>query len=168
MKQLTLIRHAKSSWDAPGLDDFDRPLNQRGLRDAPEMGQRLRKEGIRPDLVLVSPAVRARETAELLLPSLDLGREKVQFEKEIYEASCATLLKLVRSQPDQVVHLMLIGHNPGFTEIWNLLCPQPVDNIPTCGVFSLAVGDIDSWNLLKEKNGKLVYFDYPKKGGKKK
>jgi len=168
MRQLTLVRHAKSSWDDPGQDDFDRPLNKRGHRDAPEMGKRLRDRGCRPDLVLVSPALRARQTAELVLEPLSLGKDAVRFDAGIYDASCVALLQLVRSQPESVTHLMMIGHNPGFTELWNLLCREPVDNIPTCAAFSLVVADLGSWSGLKEGSGETSFVDYPKKDRKKK
>lgn len=166
MKHLTLVRHAKSSWNHPELEDFHRPLNKRGRRNAPDMGERLGKREARPDRVLLSPAVRARETAELMLPPLKLAQEGVLLEESIYEASCHTLLGLIRSQPDGIEHLMLIGHNPGLTELWNLLGNEPVDNIPTCGVFSLTFADLGAWRKLQPHAGETAFIDYPKKHSK--
>jgi phosphohistidine phosphatase len=166
MKNLTLVRHAKSSWDHPELDDFHRPLKKRGRQNAPDMGERLRKQEVRPDRVLLSPAVRARETADLLLPPLKLAQENVLLEESIYEATCDTLLELLRSQPDGIDHLMLIGHNPGLTELWNLLGDEPVDNIPTCGVFALVFPDLGSWRGLQPHSGETAFIDYPKKHSK--
>jgi phosphohistidine phosphatase len=168
MKQLTLVRHAKSSWDHPELADFERPLNKRGRRNAPEMGHRLSARDVHPDRVLLSPAVRARETADLLLPPLGLAldQENVLFQEELYLASCSALLRVLRSQPEPVVHVMLIGHNPGLTELWNRLAREPVANIPTCGVFTLAFPDLLAWDQLTLHSGEMVAIDFPKKSKK--
>ncbi len=164
MKLLTLVRHAKSSWAEPGQDDFQRPLNPRGRRNAPEMGERLRVRGVKPDRILLSPALRARETADLLLPELGPSEGSVLLEETIYEAACYTLLDLVRSQPREIRHLMLIGHNPGLTELWNLLGRDPADNLPTCGTVGLAFADLDDWRELQPHSGATAFIDYPKRG----
>ena len=108
-KSLYLVRHAKSSWTDTGLGDFDRPLNKRGLRDAPEMGRRLNLRNVHPEIILCSPARRTRETLDLLIGKT---AGNVHFKQAIYEASDQTLLSLVRTLPDSCTSAMLIGHNP--------------------------------------------------------
>ena len=162
MKQLTLLRHAKSCWDND-LPDFERPLNKRGLRNAPVMAERLKEKKCRPDLALVSPAKRALETARIILPVMGLDEDRIRLEERIYEAGCEMLLNLVRETDDSFKHLLLVGHNPSFTDLWNILAREKVLNIPTCGAFSLKFPGLHSWCELKLVSGKMVFMDYPKK-----
>src|SRR5262245_57005344 len=113
MKTLLLLRHAKSSWDSPAARDYDRPLAPRGERDAPRIGKALRDADIDLDLVVSSPAVRARQTAELVLKAARY-EGAVQFEEAIYEAAVTALMDVVRDLPDTAETAMLVGHNPGF------------------------------------------------------
>jgi phosphohistidine phosphatase len=162
MKQLTLLRHAKSCWENE-LPDFERPLSNRGLRNAPDMAERLKMRKCLPDLVLVSPAKRALETARIILPAIGLDDDQICLEERIYEAGRGLLLDLVRETEDNCLHLLLVGHNPGFTDLWNFLAREKVHNIPTCGVFSLKFSGIKSWGELMPVSGKTVFMDYPKK-----
>ncbi len=162
MKQLTLLRHAKSSWKDPALADFDRPLNRRGREDAPRMGDRLREEGVFPDRVVASPALRARMTAEAIVAALGLGAERLSFCEAIYEADLERLMDLVRGLDDTDDHVLLVGHNPGLTDLWNHLSHTAVDNIPTCGVFSLRFSNA-SWGSLCQGSGQTVFTATPRR-----
>jgi phosphohistidine phosphatase len=162
MKRLTLVRHAKSSWKDPELADFDRPLSKRGKQDAPLMGKRLAGRDLRPELIVSSPARRARKTAKLIARELDLADERLVLEAKIYEAEPAVLLEVVRGLDDRWEHVLLVGHNPGLTELGNLLADCGIENIPTCGALCLDF-DADDWKSLGPKSGTLVFYDYPKK-----
>ncbi|RWB75272.1 MAG: histidine phosphatase family protein [Mesorhizobium sp.] len=113
MKQLLILRHAKSSWDDPALADFDRPLAPRGLKTAPLMGRELARRGWLPDLALVSPALRARDTWRLVAQELS-GHTPAQFAEELYEAAAGTILARVRQA--KATNLLVIGHNPGLQQ----------------------------------------------------
>ncbi|MBW0007546.1 MAG: histidine phosphatase family protein [Sphingomonas sp.] len=116
MRRLTVLRHAKSSWDAPGLDDFDRPLNDRGWKSARRMGRELKARGLRFDYVLASSAVRVRETLEGLSEEYDLSAP-IRFEQAIYLAATQTLVSLVRDLPEEVQAPLFVGHNPGLERL---------------------------------------------------
>jgi len=116
VKRLAVLRHAKSSWDVPGLDDFDRPLNDRGWKSARRMGRELKARGLRFDYVLASSAVRVRETLEGLSEEYDLGAP-IHFEQAIYLAATQTLVSLVRDLPEEVKAPLLVGHNPGLERL---------------------------------------------------
>lgn len=161
MKQLILVRHAKSSWQQPELDDFERPLNHRGERDAPVMGERLARSGLRPELILSSPARRARATAEVLADRLGLAPAQVRFEAGIYEAAPEDLLRLIRSREESLGRLLLVGHNPGLLELGQLLAPEAPDRFPTCAVLALAF-EVASWRQIAPRGGRLLWYDFPK------
>jgi phosphohistidine phosphatase len=158
---LTLIRHAKSGWGSPALADIDRPLDERGLRDAPAMGLRLAARPFRPDLVLCSPAQRTRQTADFILQAMDIARSKIVFDNTIYEASPEDLLETVRRLPAAFREIFLIGHNPGLTVLANQLTGHPIDNLPTCAVFRLRL-EAPDWVSLRPGRGEFVLFDSPK------
>lgn len=145
MKRLWLLRHAKSDWGSPSLPDFDRPLNKRGLSNAPSMGSFLVSKGM-PDWVISSPATRARQTAELVCQSMGYAIGRIQYEPRVYEALPETLLDVIEQVPDEVDHLMLVGHNPGLTLLVNMLGGR-LDNLPTCSVVSMSFESRD-WALL--------------------
>lgn len=123
MKTLLLLRHAKSSWKDTDLDDHDRPLNKRGKRDAPRMGQLLREEQLLPDLIVCSSAKRTWRTAELVAEAAGY-RGETRITGDVYEASAAKLLALIESFPDSAQRILLIGHNPGLEELLELLTGQ--------------------------------------------
>lgn len=162
MKRLTLIRHAKSSWDHPELSDFDRPLNKRGKRNAPEMGQRLAGHGLRPDLVVSSPARRALDTARVIAEAIGYPADAIRQDPNIYEASVGALLEVLAELPDECRHVVLFGHNPGLTDLANDLTRGGIDNVPTCGVVDCAL-DVRNWSEVGSGCGRLLEFDYPKK-----
>jgi phosphohistidine phosphatase len=163
MKNLVLLRHAKSSWKDQAREDFDRPLNKRGRQDAPRMGQRLAMLGERPDMILASPARRARKTAELIAAAWNYEKSAIRFDPVIYEAEVATLVELVRHLDNAWQDVMLVGHNPGLTDLANVLAPCRLDNIVTCGVVKLAF-EVGSWQDVRLNCGRLLYYDYPRKG----
>jgi phosphohistidine phosphatase len=162
MKTLYLLRHAKSSWDDASLDDYHRPLNSRGEKDAPKMGKRLRREGIAPNLICSSSAVRAITTARLVAGEVGYPVESIQQEKKLYHAGTEEILEFLKTIPPALDSVMLVGHNPGFTEFANDLLNEEIDNIPTAGVVGARLA-IDSWKDARWGCGKLFLFEYPKK-----
>ena len=161
--RLTLVRHAKSSRDDMSLDDFMRPLNDRGKRDAPEMGRRLRQGGVQPDLIVSSPAKRAIKTARIMAGEIDFPEASILEATEIYGAGEEELLKLVQGLPEEKRNVMLVGHNPGITDFANLFLQTGIDNMPTCSVVQLAF-DAQHWLDISPQRASLLVFDFPKKG----
>ncbi len=162
MKTLTILRHAKSSWKDSSLADHDRPLNKRGRRDAPVMGERIQQAGIRPSLILSSPAVRAWTTAKLVAKEISYPIEFLQRDERLYHAGVRRIIEVLAEQDVAFNSIMIVGHNPGFTDFANHLLPGLTHNIPTCGLVSVTL-DSDDWNLKKKKNAELAVYDFPKK-----
>ncbi len=166
MKQLIIVRHAKSSWDNPLISDFDRPLNKRGETDAPRMGKKIKDRKIIPDLIISSPANRAITTCKIFCDTLHFPVDRIQVEQKLYHASedhILSLLKTLKDHPRDKEEIVLIfGHNPCLTEFTNSLLNEDIDNIPTCGVVGCLLS-VQSWKDLKWGCGKLKFFDYPKK-----
>ncbi|NNE59472.1 MAG: histidine phosphatase family protein [Woeseia sp.] len=162
MKTLTLLRHAKSSWDSPALADNERPLNKRGERDAPVMAARIQAAGIRPSLIISSHAVRAWTTAKVVANELSYPLEFLQREKDLYLASRRRILEIISRQDEGFNNMMVVGHNPGLTDLANYLVPDLTDNLPTCGVVSVSV-DSETWELRNDATCELLLYDYPKK-----
>jgi phosphohistidine phosphatase len=162
-RRLFIIRHAKSSWKHPELDDYDRPLNSRGKRDAPEMGQRLRKRSVRPDIIVSSPAARAKKTAQIIAEAIGYPKDKIEFEDSFYASDVGHILKKIKAFNDSCKEAMIFGHNPEFTSLANFLTKHYIDNLPTCGICCVEF-DIP-WSEVAENTGELLYFDYPKKLG---
>ncbi|MDF7807220.1 histidine phosphatase family protein [Pontiellaceae bacterium B12219] len=156
-KTLYLVRHAKSDWDN-ALADFNRPLNKRGFRDAPEMGRRFKARHALPDQIICSPAKRAFQTLE----HLDLGVPHIRFEESIYEASTETLFRIIQSLENSIDSAMLIGHNPAMTWLASHLTHTVIANLPTCAIVALELPS-NQWNEIGETPLKLLYLDYPKK-----
>lgn len=163
MKTIILVRHAKSSWKDLSLDDFDRPLNKRGKRNAPFMGKKLKNRQIMPDLILSSPAKRAKMTAITIAKTIGYPKKKIKYIENMYHSSARYLLEMVRNQDDKTETIMLFGHNPDFNDFADMLLKQnPVYNIPTTGVYCIRF-DVDSWKKVREGKGESVFFDYPKR-----
>ncbi len=162
MKILTLVRHAKSSWKDASLRDRDRPLNKRGQRDAPAMGKRLLEYGVRPSLIVSSPANRAWTTAKIIAKALSYPREFMQKDENLYLGSVDDILDVIAAQDDGYNSLMIFGHNPGFTDFANFLSPGLTHNLPTAGVVSVEI-DQDDWSLYHRPSTKLLIHDWPKK-----
>lgn len=163
MKTIILVRHAKSSWKDSSLEDFDRPLNKRGNRDAPFMGKKLKERKIIPDLLLSSPAKRARKTAIAVAKALDYPKKKIMFFDKMYHSSARYLLDLLNSLDDVNETIMLFGHNPSFNDFADrLLKRNRIYNIPTTGVFCIRF-DVNQWQKIKEGKGEFVFFDFPRR-----
>lgn len=162
VKNLFLTRHAKSDWSVPGQKDFDRELNSRGILDAPRMGRKLYEMDVKPDLIVSSPAARAKLTAEFISEQIHYDLEKLLFNEDIYEASVRSLLQIINELPDEYNKVMLVGHNPTFTYMAEYLTKQPFENIPTCGIVSIEF-EISSWKEVSGETGTLKWFIYPKK-----
>jgi phosphohistidine phosphatase len=159
MKTLLLLRHAKSSWKIPDQPDFERPLNGRGRRSAPLMGQHLRAEKLAPDLILCSPAERTRQTIALFAEAAKLDSE-LRFDERIYEASGLQLLEVVTQADEGAGTVMLVGHNPGLEELIFLLTGQ-VQLMPTAALAKIDLG-VERWADVRERTGRLDWAVRPK------
>ena len=156
VKTLFLVRHAKSSWDDPALPDKDRPLNDRGKRDAPKMGERLAKRDAKPDLILSSPARRALKTAEIFAEELDYKRKAIVVDDRLYAATSDDLLDVIRKLGEKVERAMMFGHNPELTELAHRFSSE-ITHMPTCAVAEFTF-DTKSWSKLgKDKPAKVAF-----------
>ncbi len=162
MRALTLIRHAKSSWKDSRLSDFERPLNARGLDNAPLMGASLKQQGVRFDLMVSSPARRAQDTAHLIATAVDYAPDRVQWESTIYDATLERLMAVIHGLPDHAREVALIGHNPGITALCNYLSSAAIDNLPTCATARIEF-EQDSWEAVWRDTGRLTHYDYPRR-----
>jgi phosphohistidine phosphatase len=160
MKTLYLARHAKSSWKDHALDDMVRPLNKRGRRDAPFMGELLKDKGINPELIISSPAKRASKTAQAIAEQIGYSKKKIIYDEDVYEASSRGLIEVIKKIDDKYSSVMLFGHNPGFTMLNNFLTKHYIDNIPTCGIVALEFNC--AWKDITKNSGKFIFFEYPK------
>jgi phosphohistidine phosphatase len=161
MRTLYLTRHAKSSWEDPRTDDFNRPLNERGERDAPHMAKVFAQRGELVDLIVSSPAVRALTTARIFAKALASDENLIKQDKRIYLAPAENLLHLVNLLPNEAMHVMIFGHNPGFTDLIHYLGDGDVGDLPTCSTVRLDF-TIDTWGEVSRGLGTLVWFDHPK------
>lgn len=162
MKYLYLIRHAKSSWSDPSLSDFDRPLNKRGKRDLPVMGQRMATYEPKPELIVSSPAKRARRTARGIGGALGFMNKEIVLDEDLYTFSPDGFLQVLKKTPDEIQVLALVGHNHGLTECAEMLSGESLVNVPTCGIVLISF-DQPSWRTVMSGGGSLVLFDYPKR-----
>lgn len=162
MKTIYFIRHAKSSWDDIMLQDHDRPLNNRGKRDAPYMAERLDSLGLRPDGLLSSTARRARETADAFRKQMEIPAANCQFDKVLYHAWPTAIETRIKQLPNKWQTVLLFGHNPGYTDLANQLQHQGfIGNVPTCGIIG-ARADIDDWSYFSLANAQRIAYLYPK------
>lgn len=159
MKTLYVLRHAKSSWADAEMSDFDRPLNERGLKAAAFMGEFMSKEGYEPYLILSSPAVRAKTTADILKKAGKLDGE-IRFEHRIYEASPQTLRLAISDIDDAYPSAMIVGHNPGIEGLIRFLTGK-LEAIPTAALSVIDL-DIDAWAYLDEGRGTLNNVHRPR------
>jgi phosphohistidine phosphatase len=162
-KTLILVRHAKSDWANPGLDDFDRPLNERGKRDAPAMARRLLDKKIKIDLFIASPAKRAAKTAKVFAEELSAKKKNLVFNAELYLAAPSVFYDVIEKIENDNDTVALFSHNNGITDFANQLTNARIDNIPTCGVFAVKVF-CSSWTAFRDAEKEFWFFDYPKAG----
>ncbi|MBL4754908.1 MAG: histidine phosphatase family protein [Flavobacteriales bacterium] len=162
-RTVILIRHAKSSWKSQGLADFDRPLNGRGKKAAPLMGQKLRDRGIVLDQMFASPSERTTQTAQLICKEIAFNFADVEFEKSIYLGGVDDLLDIIQGSQEASKTIAIFAHNPGITYLANFLQrDMQIDNVPTCGIVSITFA-LDNWLYVGDGKGSLDFFDYPKK-----
>lgn len=159
MKRLLLMRHAKSSWGDRSLADFDRPLNERGLKAAPLVGRFMRKQKLRPDIVVCSPAERARQTATLVAEAAGLAAP-LRYDERIYEATSARLFEVVLQIEEDAGEALLVGHNPGLEELLERLTGEP-HRMPTAALARVVL-DIEKWSKVRDRSGRVELFVKPK------
>jgi phosphohistidine phosphatase len=162
MKELVIVRHAKSDWGNEFLKDIDRALSERGYNDAYFLSQWYVKNKQHPDHILCSPATRALSTALIFHRAMNLPLSSISLADDIYESPAENILKVIRQQDRKVENLMVVGHNPGFTDLCNqLTADMYFENIPTCGIVSFSF-DIKKWSDVEFKKGKLNFYQFPK------
>ncbi|NWG28760.1 MAG: histidine phosphatase family protein [Ignavibacteriaceae bacterium] len=160
MKTLYIARHAKSYWKDQSIPDFDRPLNNRGKRDAPFMGKVLNDKKIKADLIISSPAKRTKKTAIAIAEKIGYPEKDIVYNDELYEASSNIILKVIKKIDEKFESVMIFGHNPGLTMLNNQISNFYIDNIPTCGIVGLNLDD--KWNSIEKNTCKQLFFEYPK------
>jgi phosphohistidine phosphatase len=161
MKQLLLIRHAKSSWDDPLQNDIDRPLNKRGKKDSPVMAERLLDKKIKVDAFISSPAERALSTCIYFAKTYDVKKKEIIQVDELYNAQVENFYNVISEVDDSFDSIALFSHNPGITEFANELTDVHVDDMPTCSIFAVKA-DIEKWKEFTEGEKLFWFFDYPK------
>ena len=165
-RKLFILRHAKSDWNAGTADDFHRPLAGRGLRDAPRMGRWMKDHNLVPDLILSSPAVRARQTVEAVVDESGISKDHIRFDDRLYLADTDTLLQVLRECPDGVTGIMMVGHNPGLEELLENLVRTPAPrnkNGKLLTTAALAELETDcSWQRLEAGEASLKRLQYPR------
>lgn len=161
MKQLYLIRHAKSSWKNLQLGDMERPLNKRGKRDAPFMAHRMVQKGMLVDAMWASPSKRTQATAQAFAKTLNYPLEKIYWDRKIYEATASTLLTVVQNLENRWQTVALFAHNFACTDFANYYAFPNIENVPTTGVVHL-VFDVEHWTQISKTNGQVIDFEYPR------
>ena len=164
MKEMILVRHAKSSWSDPSLTDRERPLNKRGRRDAPVMAERLAETEAGVERLVTNPAKRARLTAEAFIETMRLEQDEVAIDEQLYMADEQDWMEVVGSQPDYLSAVAFVSHNPGLTGFLNLYLDDPLDNVPTCGVARLRF-EVGGWDEIEEAMPVQVLYSIPKREG---
>jgi phosphohistidine phosphatase len=162
MKTIYLMRHAKSSWKDVTRADIDRPLNKRGERDAPFMGKLMHQYGFFPQEIISSPAERVLSTANLFCNEIEFPYKKLKIYDSLYAASSSEILAIIQSLSENIESVLLIGHNPGLTDLVNHLSESQVENVPTCGIVEL-FSDKKSWTEIELGSCRMGFFEYPKK-----
>ena len=161
MKTLLLVRHAKSSWDQPGLSDSERPLNERGKKDAPEMAARLKEKGLNIDHFVSSPAKRARKTARYFAEEFGQSKDDITLVEDLYLATQPAFASTVAGLDDRYDTVAVFSHNPGITDFASSLTNVKVHDMPTCAVFAVQA-ETDAWSGFHDAEKKFLFFDYPK------
>ncbi len=161
-KTLYILRHAKSSWDEPDKNDIDRALISRGINDAIFMAKKLKNQLNDVDLIISSPANRAIHTAIIFSRITGISPEKIKIDANIYESTESGILKIVKHLPDDLMKIVIVGHNPTLTYFVNNFINESIDNIPTSGMVGMSFS-IDSWKDISKNKLKSFFFEYPKK-----
>jgi len=161
VKTLLLIRHAKSDWNDASLSDFERPLNERGKRDAPAMAHRLLDKKVEIDAFISSPAKRAKKTASIFSKEYGRDKEELILVDELYGAEEDIFFDVISKADDKYNSIAIFSHNPGITDFANMLTDARIDNIPTCSIFAVTI-DCKRWADFKHAKKEFWFFDYPK------
>lgn len=164
MKYIMLLRHAKSSWDNPQLDDFERPLAGRGLTDAPAMGSFLKKTGYKPDIIISSPAQRALETTLAVSEVNNLEKDSIRWDRDLYLSGADAYLSAIAGIPDKAEKAVLVGHNPNIEELASLLCSGTRNSgfrVPTAGLICFESYSLQ-WKDVKPGTCHLKWMMIPK------
>lgn len=161
MKTVLFVRHAKSSWGNFSMSDADRPLNERGKRNAPEMAKRLLNKGVTIDAFLSSPATRAYTTAVLFAQEFEIDSAKIIVIPELYMAGNEVFNRVIAEASAAADTIAVFSHNHGITDFVNSLTEIKVDNMPTCSIFAVSA-DIENWKDFSAADKKFLFFDYPK------
>lgn len=161
MKTLLIVRHAKSDWKDENLIDFERPLNSRGKKNAPEMGLRMKRHGFKPDLIWSSAAQRAQRTAKLIAKAIKYPEKAIVFDEALYHASHRSLIEQIQQQDNKHEFIMLVGHNPGVSMLASALGNITIDNMPTTAM-ALINFELETWSEVAMGTGSLLWYDYPK------
>lgn len=161
MKKIYFIRHAKSSWKDPYLNDFDRPLNKRGKSNAPMMAQRLKEGSIFPDIIISSPALRAKKTASKIAKVLNYDEKRIVFYQELYDGGLENYLHVIRNIDNSNNSVFLFAHNPDITDMSERFGNIIIGNMPTCAIVGVSF-EVDDFAKIEEKSGKALFFDFPK------
>lgn len=164
MKHILMLRHAKSSWDDSSLDDFDRPLAKRGMKDAPRMGAFAKKSGYLPDHIFSSTAKRARETTSLFCKQSGLDNDIIEWTDDFYYGSAFDYLEAIQSSPEELGTVMLVGHNPKMEEVASLLCSDNNSytvRMPTAALVCLEHPAV-KWSQVKEGTARIKWMVIPK------
>lgn len=162
MKTLILVRHAKSEQEGSYKNDFDRPLNTRGLKDAPAMGARLVKKEIQIDLLVSSTAIRAKETSELIGESINYKKDKIMWLPELYHAPPGIINDVLLALPKENNTVMIVCHNPGITLFANQLAGVLTENMQTCAMAAFVI-HCEDWADFDSAKKELFFYDYPKR-----
>lgn len=161
-KILLVVRHAKSSWDIESLNDFERPLNDRGKKDAPMMAKRLIDKNIPIDAFVSSPAKRAKKTAEIFCETYGKPTGIIEYVSMLYQAAAEDLYEVVEHLDDSLNAVAIFSHNPGITEFVNTLTDSAaIDNLPTTGIYAIQF-QVQKWADFKKAKKEFLFFDYPK------
>lgn len=161
-KELYVLRHAKSSWDEPNVDDVDRELTTRGINDAYVVANRQKKLLKDVDLLLTSHANRATHTSTIVAGVIGYPFDKIKISSTLYEVSETQLISIIKSLPNENTRVLIVGHNPTFTNFVNRYLKNPIDNIPTSGIVGLSF-NTPSWKEISKDNLQSNFFEYPKK-----
>jgi phosphohistidine phosphatase len=160
VKRIVILRHAKAEKQAPRGSDFDRPLAGRGEADAPAVGRLLARERVHPDAIVSSPARRALDTAKIVARELDFPWAEIRLEKAAYLADSDALLEIVRGCDDRIQTLLLVGHNPGISDLANALARRFAESLPTSAAVTIDCA-ADTWGGVRPGCGTLRRFDLP-------
>lgn len=162
MKQLILVRHAKSSWADVSVDDFNRKLNDRGKQDAPEMAEWLHKKIKHIDLFLSSPAKRAKKTCKIFCEEFKANFENIRFIESLYLASYTEIGEAISEVNENFSTVALFGHNPGITDFANSLVSNCfIDNMPTCSIFAVKC-EVKYWKEFIDAKKEFLFFKSPR------